>query len=278
MLFDPTNTYHRYMLHYESEQQLSLPEIIAQGSVDTHTAAILWYMLEHRASVLVSGPTDPTPGVGKTTTLNSLLPFYPSETGFVYTIGMYEEFAFESEVPPQETTVLANEISNHLRIYMWGRVARRLLQLPEKGFAVATTCHADTLKDVMTMLTSDLKIPAREIRNIQLIVNIGIERYPRPSRRRWLTTHFVLPNAEKTGGNGNGPVATQMVSAWDATSDTFVQPDANTIAALAAWIGDTPQAFTDAIAKREACLRELADARADQDVTTNTVQAFRAQA
>src|SRR5271165_6879000 len=97
MQFDATNPYHRYMLHYESDHQLALPEIIAQGSIDAHAAAIIWLLIEHRASFIIAGPTDPTPGVGKTTTLNALLPFYPDATGFVYTLGMYEDFAFTNE-------------------------------------------------------------------------------------------------------------------------------------------------------------------------------------
>jgi hypothetical protein len=286
-VFDATNPYHRYMMHYESEHQLSIPEIIARGSVDARTAATIWYLLEHRASIIVAGPTDPTPGVGKTTTLNALLPFYPAGTGFVYTVGMYENFDFLNETTPHETTVLANEVSDHLRIYMWGKPARRLIRLPERGYAIATTCHADTLRDVLAMFTNDLRIAPHDIQRIQLVVNIGIKRYPLPAKRRWLTTHFIVPDPalQDAAGDLSGhlilpagisaPVTTQLVSAWDNRADSFVAPDSTVTAAMAAWSGVTHDEFCAAIDKRTAFLRDLAADKADYDATSLAVQQFR---
>ena len=49
-----------------------MAQIIAMGSVDVETVALIWLLLEHGASLTVSGPTDPQPGVGKTTTLECL--------------------------------------------------------------------------------------------------------------------------------------------------------------------------------------------------------------
>ncbi len=278
MYFDATNPYHRYRLHYESNHQLSVPELIARGSVDAHTAAILWYLLEHRASYIISGPTDPTPGVGKTTTMNALLPFYPAGTGLVYTLGMYEDFAFTNEVTPSETTVLANEVSDHLVIYMWGRPARKFLRLPAQGFAIATSCHADTLSDVMDLLTKDIHLQPREIQQIQIIVNIGLHGRRWPQQRRWLTTHFVPPASAAASGaapTGKHAVPVQMISCWDATTDTFVPPTPEVIASMAAWAGVTPEVFQDEVAKREKILTELAALSADQNDTIEAVQAFR---
>src|SRR5215467_10066354 len=121
-MFDPRNAYHRRMWHYESGTQLSVAQLIALGSLDARTAALLWLLFEHHQSLIVSGPTDPTPGVGKTTTLNALLGFLPNGSTLVYTTGMYEDFEFTGQVQAETTCVLANEVSNHLPIYMWGRV------------------------------------------------------------------------------------------------------------------------------------------------------------
>ena len=272
MQFDATNPYHRRRLHYESDHQLSLPELIARNSADATTAAVVWCLLEHRASYIIAGPTDPTPGVGKTTTLNALLPFYPAGTGLVYTLGMYEDFAFLPEVPPAETTVLANEVSDHLSIYMWGRSARKFLRLPRQGFAIATSCHADTLKDVLTILTDDIRLTTPDIQRLQLIVNIGLHGRVWPQKRRWMTTHFVLPaNAD--------PAATsptlQMISCWDETTDTFLPPDATTIAAMAAWAGISSEAFQTEVQRRATVLSELAAQQADQHTTMLALQTFR---
>jgi len=279
MQFDASNPYHRHMLHYESDNQLSVPELIAYGSVNAQTAAILWFLLDRRASFMISGPTDPTPGVGKTTTLNSLLPFYPAQTGMVYTLGMYEEFDFIGETDPATTTVLANEVSNHLRIYMWGRKARRFLDLPERGYAIATTCHADTIDDVLQMLTNDLSLGTKTIQNLRVIVNIGLYGMGWPQKRRWLTTHFVVPAtsaiAVEDASATESPLVLKQITRWDAATDTFTSPDADAVQALATWAGITPEAFTKDIAARTACLEQMAADELDYDVAVAKIQAFK---
>lgn len=264
MQFDANNPYHRYRFHYESDHQLSVPELIARNSVDAATAALVWHLVEHRASYIISGPTDPTPGVGKTTTLNALLPFYPAGTGLVYTLGGYEDFAFIKEVPPAETTVLANEVSDHLSIYMWGRNARKFLRLPAQGFAIATSCHADTLKDVLAILTDDLRLTTPDIQQLQVIVNIGLRGRVWPQKRRWLTTHFVLPASADPDADAPTPL---MISCWEEKTDTFLPADDRALTAMAAWTGETPAAFQAEVQSKTAFLTELATRAADHRAT-----------
>src|SRR5579885_3623168 len=110
-MFDPRIPYHRRMWHYESDRPLSVAQLVSLGSLDARTAALLWLLVERHQSLIVSGPTDPTPGVGKTTTLNALLGFLANGTSLVYTTGMYEDFWFTDQVDPLTTCVLANEVS-----------------------------------------------------------------------------------------------------------------------------------------------------------------------
>ena len=175
-MFDPRDPYERLYWHYDSRRQLSMAEIIALGSVDAETAGLVWLLLEQGTSLTVAGPTDPQPGIGKTTTLNALLQFLPEGTGLAYMSGMYENFAFtrRSDVDPATTYALCNEVSDHLPIYMWGRIARRFLTLPAQGYHVATSVHADTIQDVMHMYQRDLRLPVDDIRRLGLIINIGL--------------------------------------------------------------------------------------------------------
>lgn len=271
MQFDAGNPYHRYMLHYESEHQLSIAELIARGSIDAHIAAVLWRLLEQRASYIISGPTDPTPGVGKTTTLNSLLPFYPDGTEIVYTLGMYEQFDFLTDLAPQTATILANEISDHLRIYMWGNTARKLLTLPRLGHAIASSCHADTITDVLHMFKQDLHVPNRDMYGLQIIVNIGLTGVQWPQKRRWFTTYFIAPHFQATPGKTSAKatdlpdIKPMLISAWDHTTDTFTKPPAETLAAMAAWAGISPVQFAVEVAEREKCLQDLAARHVDID-------------
>lgn len=255
-MFDPRDPYERYYWHYESRRPLSVAQIIALGSVDAETAALIWLALEHGASLTVAGPTDPQPGIGKTTTLNALLQFLPEGTALAYMSGMYENFAFTrlTEVNPATTYALCNEVSDHLAIYMWGRVAQRYLGLPMKGYHIATSVHADTIDDVLSMYQKDLRLKPEEIRHLGLIINIGLIGRSYPARRRWLTTHFVNPE-----GNSRNPssVVPVPLSEWKATTDTFEHARQPVLDNLARWLDMSSTDFSTALQQRIDCLQEI---------------------
>ena len=257
-MFDPRSPYQRRMWHYESDRPLSIPQLVAAKSLDVRTAALLWLLIQRHQSLLVSGPTDPTPGVGKTTTLNALLGFLPAGSTVVYTMGMFEDFGFVNEVEPETTCVLANEVSDHLRIYMWGRPARTLLRLPESGFAVASSCHADTIDDVMEMLTSDLRLRPEDVRRLGVIVNIGLVGDIWPQRRRFLTTHFIMPEG---GDDEPWGVRLLRLSAWREKSDDFAHADEATLAEIAAALGMEPNEMEAAVQRRMERLAPLVTGR-----------------
>jgi hypothetical protein len=278
-MFDPRSPYHRRMWHYESDRPLSVAQLVSLGSLDARTAALLWLLIERHRSVIVSGPTDPTPGIGKTTTLNALLGFLPVGSTLVYTTGMYEEFDFIEAVQPATTCVLANEVSDHLYIYMWDDVARRLLRMPQEGFAVATSCHADTIRDVLAMLTRDLKLAPADVSQLGIIINIGIVGRVWPPRRRFLTVYFAAPEGSADGaavtveptparrarasgqaGQSDG-IRMLQLAAWDETTDTFLSATPETLADLAAALCMTSEELDAAITRREETMRTLASGR-----------------
>lgn len=257
-MFDPRDPYERYWWHYESRRPLSLAQIVALGSVDVYTAALVWLILEQGASLTVAGPTDPQPGIGKTTTLNALLQCLPEGTALAYMSGMYEDFAFTRlpDIEPQRTCALCNEVSDHLPIYMWGRIARRYLTLPARGYRVATSVHADTIREVIQMYQRDLRVPVEDIRRLGLVVNIGLPERVYPLRRRWFTTHFLNPRVDPTCPEAVVPV---LLSTWNEVEDTFEHADQATLDGLAHWLGQDPAAFAPALQVRIDCLRACAD-------------------
>jgi hypothetical protein len=267
-MFDPRSPYQRRMWHYDSDHPLSVAQLIAYGSLDARTAALLWLLVEKHQSLIVSGPTDPTPGVGKTTTLNALLEFLPGGSTLVYTAGMYEDFSFKEQVTPETTCVLANEVSDHLRIYMWGRVARALLRLPEEGYAVATSCHADTIDDVMNMLLGDLRLTTADTRRLGVIVNIGLVGRVWPPKRRFLSVYFADPDVDPDGDADDPASAAPTrgapaprpnllcLASWDPTTDSQICATDETLTRLASALGMDRAAFDVALARREAVLVE----------------------
>lgn len=275
-MFDPRDPYERYYWHYESRRPLSIAQIVALGSVDARTAALIWLLLEHGSSVTVAGPTDPQPGVGKTTTLNALLQFLPEGTALAYMSGMYENFAFTRlpDIEPEKTYALCNEVSDHLPIYMWGRVARRYLTLPAQGYHVATSVHADTIDDVITMYHHDLRLAATDIRRLGLVINIGLVGRLYPPRRRWFTTHFIRPQVDEKQPETIVPVP---ISLWNQVDDTFIHADQATLNELAMWVGANEQEFSTQLTERTTFLDELAQLGADVQDMAEAIDDLRAR-
>jgi hypothetical protein len=170
--------------------------------------------------------------------------------------GMYENFAFthDPDVDPATTYALCNEVSDHLPIYMWGRVARRYLTLPAQGYHVATSVHADTIDDVLYMYMRDLRLSSDDVRRLGLVVNIGLVGRGYPARRRWLTTHFITPQADPKRPNDVVPVP---LSLWNKFDDTFEHVDRAMLDQLATWAGMIPKDFSQALKLRIDCLKEL---------------------
>ncbi len=255
-MFDPRDPYERYWWHYDSRRPLSSAQIIALDSVDTKTVAMIWLLLEHGASLTVAGPTDPQPGIGKTTTLNALLQFLPQGTALAYMSGMYEDFAFTqlADIDPAITYALCNEISDHLPIYMWGRVARRYLTLPTSGYHIATSVHADTIDDVIHMYQHDLRVSVEDIRRLGLVVNIGLVGRVYPLRRRWLTTHFLRPQVDPKCPDIVIPL---LLSKWNESDDSFEHATQPVLDELANWAGIPRAEFALALQQRIDHLEKL---------------------
>jgi hypothetical protein len=286
-MFDPRSPYHRRRWHYDSDHPMSIAQLIAAGSVDARTAALLWVLIEQHQSVIVSGPTDPTPGVGKTTTLNALLEFLPVGTTLVYTMGMYEDFEFVADTNPATTCVLANEVSDHLPIYMWGRVARQLLALPADGYAIATSCHADEVDDVVRMLRRDLRLSASHLARVGLIVNIGLVGRVWPPRRRFLSVNYVTPApeevatpetvAEPSGARASSTVDLLPLAIWEPDTDRFSPATGKTLSTLATVLGLTPAELDAKITRRCVCLEEIAQGTgASLAATRNAIETLMA--
>lgn len=255
-MFDPRDPYERCYWHYDSRRPLSIAQLIRAGSVDVQTAALIWLLLDQRSSFIIAGPTDPKPGVGKTTVLNALLQFLPSEVTLAYTSGVYEDFAFTrlAQGAPDSTYVLCNEISDHQPFYMWGRVARKYLLLASQGYRIGTTMHADTIDDVIYLLHNELRISSEAICHLGLVLHIGLIIQESAVQRRWLSVHFLQPPSNSRKPHESVPI---QLSRWDERADTFIHADPSIHDGLAAWAGMPKEDFAAALKLRFDCLQEV---------------------
>lgn len=142
---------------------LGIADLMRDGTLDVGTAALLWDIVTRRRSLtVIAGPS----GVGKTTLLTALLDFLPAATRRIYIRGGYETFAFmrDASVDAASTSLLVNEMSPHLPVYLWGPGIERLLSAAERGFQVLATAHGDSVAEfVASLARAPLRVPATRI-------------------------------------------------------------------------------------------------------------------
>lgn len=235
---------------------LSIVDLIRAGNFDARTAALLWLLIEARASVVVAA--DP-PGAGKTTTLTALSDFLPLDLARFYLRGWNETFDFLETADPARSYLLCNEISAHLPVYLWGRKVQQLFAALGEGFAFGATMHADEPDEVIGILAGyPLYIPLPAIARLDLIMTLAVEYVARRPRRR--LNRLVLLRRDGVG-DAFDPVD---LARWDAAADGVVGFEGAPPPGLLRRTGLTEGEFGAAWSRRTAFLLELA-ARERQD-------------
>jgi hypothetical protein len=108
------------------------------------------------------------------------------------------------------------------------------------------------------MYQHDLRLRAEDVRLLGLIINIGLVGHIYPPRRRWLTTHFIRPQADPEDPY---TIVTLPLSLWNQFDDTFLHADSTILDELATIVGMTEQQFSTALEQRADCLQELSQGR-----------------
>ena len=148
----------------------SIGDLLRDGTIDAELAALVWASLARRRSLaVIAGPS----GAGKTTLLGALLDLLPEDTRRIYVRGCLETFAFlsESDVLPEQSALIVNEISPHLPVYLWGPAVARLLDAAERGFMLLATAHAESVAAFVGLLTgSPLRIATARAAAFELVV------------------------------------------------------------------------------------------------------------
>jgi hypothetical protein len=199
---------------WEVPDPLSVVDLIAAGNFDVRTAALLWLLIEARASIVVAA--DP-PGAGKTTTLTALSDFLPPGWERIYLRGWNETFAFTATADPARSYILCNEISAHLPVYLWGRKVQQLFDALGAGFAFGATMHADEPEEVIGILAGyPLYVPLPAIARLDLIMTLAVDYVERRPRRRLDRLTLLRRDGE---GETLDPVS---LARWDAAAGGVV--------------------------------------------------------
>ena len=128
---------------------LSLADLIAQGVINAEKVAWLADHVRRGRSVVVAALRS---GTGESTLAHALIAEVDPERSRVYVRGSYEPFDWLASSDPNRTTILVNEISDHLPVYCWGVCAKRVLALAANGYQVIATLHADSPASFVALL------------------------------------------------------------------------------------------------------------------------------
>jgi hypothetical protein len=275
--------------HWSPPHPLTVPELIAAGSLDAELAALLWLWLEARQPLLVAaGP----PLAGKSTTLAALFDFLPAGTRRVFVRGVGETFDWLPDASelgwrtdghpvapapaiaaadPRQAYILVNELSSHLPIYTWGEQARVVLRAAGRGYGIAATLHAISLEGVFADLEGPpVSLTDDEIRRLGIVLILGTSRAGCESsgdwdpeapdvRRRIVAAHYLRPVERDQGGHlQRRPPA--VIATWDRDRDVFDHFAWGIADELAARVGRTPVDLAHEQDHRARFLLSLVDA------------------
>jgi hypothetical protein len=244
------------------QADLSLVDLVANGTIPPHPAALLWWAIERGASLVTAGGPS---GAGKTTLANALLAFLPAGAR-IYAVAGAED---RLQLPDHDgrTYLLVCELSDHPRpFYIAGEPARRVFALLRDGPGLVGTLHADSVAEALDVLTDEVGLSPEHVEGVDLIAVSRVENEAaavQPGRFRRIPRDAVVERRiVEIGLVGPGPDGRPGhvgLASWNEAAGTLEVADAAVgVAALARRLG-VPLAQAEAeIAARADALAGLA--------------------
>ena len=256
---------------------LTIVDLVANGTIMPSPAAALWWAIERGASLLTAGGPS---GAGKSTLANACLGFLPDGARAYAVAGRDDPLRLPTVGGP--IYLLVSELSDHPRpFYVAGAAARRIFAKVREGARVVGTLHADSVDEAIEVLGGEVELLPEDIARADLVAVTRVVDDPgagdrrrmwripsdRPVRRRVVEIGLLGPDAER--GVGWIPLAT-----WNGASERLDLADAP--AALARWAGVSRAAAGKGIAERADALAALAaEGRRDPRDVADAVRRLR---
>lgn len=238
--------------NWEPPVPMSITELLAAGNFDARTAALCWLVLEAHGSILIAAEQ---PHSGKTTTLTAFLDLLPGGVRRVFVRGWAETFDFLRHTDPRRTLLLANELSSHLPVYLWGPKAVEVFRTLGRGYALASTLHADSAEEAVAQLTGELGVDPGDLARIDLLLVMRMYRVGTaygPVARRVVSAHRMVPDLR-------GGVSLVRLVGWDGDRDAHEHDESAQIELLCARRGGHAEALRAELDVRAAYLRDLGE-------------------
>jgi hypothetical protein len=238
--------------NWEPPIPLSITQILSAGNFDVRTAALCWLVLESHGSMLVAAEE---PHSGKTTTLTALLDLIPRDVRRIFLRGWAETFDYVRHTDPAHTLLLANELSSHLPVYLWGTKAVEAFRSLRRGYALASTLHADSAEEAVAQLTDELGVDPADVARIDLLLVMRMYRVGNAYgtiARRVVSVHRIV------AGLDGEPTLRPLVE-WDRERDEWQHDENAEMELLCLRRGGPLEALAAELARREAFLRATAE-------------------
>ena len=234
--------------NWEPPVPMSITQLVEAGNMDARTAALCGLTLGSHGSMLIAAEQ---PHSGKTTTLTALLDFLPNATRRIFIRGWAETFDFLGQTDPDGTLLLANELSSHLPVYLWGPKAVRVFETLRRGYALASTLHADSCDEALAQLVGELGVDRGDLPRVHLLAVTRIYATSGGGyARRVVSVHRLVARG--------GTVAAVPLVEHDTRSDTHRHDEEAEIELLQALRNGTDRgSAADDIDRHVALLNEL---------------------
>jgi energy-coupling factor transporter ATP-binding protein EcfA2 len=242
--------------------ELSLVDLVANGTIPARPAGLLWWAVERGASLVTAGGPS---GAGKTTLANALLAFLPAGAGIYAVAGADDPL----QLPDHDgrTYLLVCELSDHPRpFYIAGEPARRVFSLVGDGVGLVGTLHADSVAEALDVLAGEVGLAPAHISRVDLIAVSRVENeaeFLRPGRFRGIAKDAVVDRriieiGLVAAGPDGRPGQVALASMDEASGKLRVADAPAGIAALAGRLGVPPAQAEAEIAARADALAGLA--------------------
>jgi hypothetical protein len=208
--------------NWEPPVPMSITQLVEAGNMDARTAALCGMAIESHGSMLIAAEQ---PHSGKTTTLTALLDYLPNATRRIFIRGWAETFDFLGQTRPDSTLLLANELSSHLPVYLWGPKAVRVFETLRQGYALASTLHADTCGEALAQLVGELGVDRNDLARVHVLMVMRVYATTRGGyARRVVSVHRLAPRG--------GTVAAIPLVEHDERADTHTHDESAEIELL----------------------------------------------
>ena len=259
-------------------------ELVKLKELNLEMAAYLWYLVEHKRSVIIFGPT----GAGKTTLLNAIAMFIRPEMK-VLTI----EETRELNLPhPHWVPLVSREAAGAAaQVTLFDLVKSSLRQRPDyvivgeirgeeayvffqaiaTGHGGMTTMHAESVDAAIKRLTSPpMNVPVHHIPLVDAFVHIERVRVQGRITRR------VIEITEVAGIEGDQPVLNTLFRWTGEATDTFERVSRSTALEHIANTRGIPLELVEReVAERRAILQELLEkGMLDYESFAKTIQEY----